>query len=159
MPLRYSLLFQVTTDPTNRSAAIGHAGGWSESFYIAGTTPITFNSLASLADARAILLGQECAIVGYRTQTVTISGNRLLPGGTGSGTLQSPGVNGNTINSPWDALMVNLTLNGQAATVRHRLAGLPDAICLNGEFQPYASWSTNLRTYIAGLLGLGAARS
>ncbi|MGC2449638.1 MAG: hypothetical protein WA477_18475, partial [Candidatus Sulfotelmatobacter sp.] len=155
--IRQTLLMALTTDPQNRAVAAPHSGGWSESFYIAGTTPLPLTPLFVLANARAALLASECTIVGYRSQLVTISGNRLLPGGTGGGSLNVPGQTGNAIGAVQSALMVNLQLNGQPTTVRHRLAGMPDNNVVFGEYagnNPYpgglTKWFNVLQTYGAG---------
>lgn len=155
--IRQTLLMALTTDPQNRAVAAPHSGGWSESFYIAGTTPLPLTPLLVLANARAALLATECTIVGYRSQLVTIAGNRLLPGGTGGGSLNVPGGTGNSIGAVQSALMVNLQLNGQPTTVRHRLAGMPDNNVVFGEYggnNPYpgglTKWFTVLQTYGAG---------
>lgn len=154
--IRQTLLMQVTTDPQNRAVSAPHSGGWSESFYIAGTTPITGKLLNNLATQRANLLASECTIVGYRSQLVTISGNRLLPGGTGGGSLNFPGGGGGNIGGVENSLMVNFTLNGQPTTVRHRLAGLPDIQVVFGEYAGNVPYPNALNVYLGALTDVGA---
>jgi hypothetical protein len=148
MPVRTTLLFAVTTDPGDRASASPHSGGWSESFYIPGNTFQGQQFFSNWATARAQLLAGECSIIGYRQQLVTISKNRLLPGGSAAGTLNVPGVFGSDLNAPQDSLMVNFTLAGQPQQVRHKLPGIPDSQVSNGEYQPAAVFKGNVTKYM-----------
>jgi hypothetical protein len=150
MPTRMQLLFDVTTDPTNKTAASSHSGGWSEGFWF--STPLSnAPTLAGLLGAlRSVLLGQEITIVGWRVENFTFSGNRLIPGGASSGVLNLPGA-ALPIASP----QICLSCNGQASGVpnnnRFTLRGIPNAVVANGEYQPLPSYSTALTNYFAAL--------
>lgn len=154
MPVRVTLLFDITTDPQDRASASPHSGGWSESFYVAGTQfqPLTF--FTAWAGNRAGLLAGEGAIIGYRQQLFTIDGNKLLPGGSAAGALNTPGVWGSDLNAPQDSLMLNWSLSGQPQTIRTRLPGVPDSQVASGEYQPAALYKTYLTKYVNFIVGI-----
>lgn len=148
MPLKTTLLFTVTTDPSDRASASPHTGGWSESFYYPAAKFNDPSFFAQWAITRAQLLAGECAVIGYRQQLVTISKNRLLPGGSAAGALNVPGIWGSDLNAPQDSLMVNFSPTGQPQNVRHRLPGLPDSQVASGEYQPSPTFKGNLTKYV-----------
>lgn len=148
MPVRVSLLMSVTTDPTDRTSASSHSGGWSESFYVAGNTFLTLAGLFQpWGQARANLLGGECTVIGYRQQLFTISGNKILPGGSASGVLNIPGAFPTDLSAPQQALMMNFTVLNQPNTTRHRIAGIPGSQVTRGEYQPVSSYKAAVTRY------------
>lgn len=157
MPVKVTLLLAVTTNPTDPTSASAHSGGWSEGFYIPGSAFAVPAFFQAWAQGRALLLSGLASIIGYRQQLVTISGNKLLPGGTAAGTLLYPGSFLGDLNAPQDALMLNFQLAGQPSNLRHRLAALPDTQVSVGEYQPTALYKGNVTKYTnlisSGLFG------
>lgn len=153
MPVRITLLLSVTTNPPDTTTAAAHSGGWSESFYSSGSSFLPPSFFQTWGQQRAGCLSGEASIIGYRQQLVTISGNKLLPGGSAAGTLLYPGVATNDLNAPQDALMINFTVGGQPQNLRHRLAALPDSQVENGEYQPNAAYKGAITKYINLIAG------
>lgn len=148
MPVRITLLFSVTTAPGDPTSASAHSGGWSESFYIPGSTFAALPFFQSWAGQRATLLSGLASVIGFRQQLYTIAGNKLLPGGSGSGSFLFPGSWPADLNAPQDSLMLNFQVAGQPSNLRHRLPGLPDSQVTQGEYQPGTTFKTNLTKYI-----------
>ena len=149
----------VTTDPSDRTAASPHSGGWSESFYTQSGGFQDLDFFQAWANQRAQLLAGECSVVGFRQQNYTISGNKLLPGGAASGHLNYPGTWPKDLDVPQAALMVNFTVGGQPQTIRHRLAGVPDSQVTFGEWQPDPQYRGAVTKYISAVMvgfGVGA---
>lgn len=155
MPTRLTLLFSVTTDPADRSSASGHQGGWSESFWYLGSGFLDISAFIKWGNSRSNLLSGEATIIGYRQQLYTISGNKLLPGGAGSGVLNIPGAFPTDLNAPQDSLMMTFTLANQPTTLRHRLACLPDSQVTNGEYQPTTAYKTQVTNYASFIVASG----
>lgn len=137
MPFRLTNIFQLTTAPTNLARAHTHIAGWSESFWT-NLNPTAFQPpWATIRNQRATLLPVTAAIVGFRVQFFTISGNKLLPGGAVSGRLNIPGNASNITDLPQVSLMLNcLAGGGNPNSSRMVLRGMPDAIMIGGEYQP-----------------------
>ncbi len=151
---RISLLFQLTTNPTNLSNAIPHTGGWSESTWIAAGAPTSMQTyLANWAQIRAIMLPGQAAIVGGRLANYTLSGNRLLPGGTSNFKFL---VAGNS-NYGTDVPQMALELGGSSGALpnanRFTLRGIPDAYVVYGEYQPDPNFKAAVTKYINFLTG------
>lgn len=155
MPIRIALLISVTTDPADRFSASPHSGGWSESFWFPGNAFVPLKVFQLWGQSRANLLAGECTVTGYRQQLFTISGNKLLPGGSASGVLNYPGSYPTDLNAPQDSLMVNFTVSGQPNNIRHRLAGLPDSQVSQGEYQPTTAYKTSITNYMNGVINNG----
>lgn len=147
MPVRVALLFSLTTDPSDRGSASPHSGGWSESFFIPGNAfqPPAF--FTAWGQSRSGLLAGEATISGYRQQLVTISGNKLIPGGTAGGVLNIPGSFGSDLSAPQAALMVNFAVAAQPQNLRHRLAGIPKSQVTGGEYQPTTAMKAAVTKY------------
>jgi hypothetical protein len=150
MPIRASLLLAITTDPQDREQATPHSGGWSESFYVNGSTVIERDFFAAWANARASLLAGECSVVGYRQQLYSVAGNKLFPGGSAGGTLNVPGGFPMDMDVPQAALMLNFTVASQPHTIRQRLAGMPDSQVMYGEYQPSPAYKGQVTKYVNG---------
>lgn len=148
MPVRITLLMQVATDPTDRSTASPHIGGWSESFYFPGTKFPDISIIQGWGKFRAAMLAGECSVVGYRQQLYTINKNKLLPGGSASGSFLFPGVFVSDLNAPQDSLMMNWILAGQPQTIRTKMPGLPDSQVSSGEYQPTKLFAQAVLSYI-----------
>jgi hypothetical protein len=137
MPLRLTNIFQLTTAPTNLARAHTHIAGWSESFWTNLNASAYTPLWNDIRNKRATLLPVSAAIVGFRVQSFTISGNKLLPGGATSGRLNIPGNASNITDLPQVSLMLNcLAGGGNPNSSRMVLRGMPDAIMIGGEYQP-----------------------
>jgi len=153
MPTRLTNIFQVTTAPSNLQLARQHTGGWSESFWT-NLTPSAYNPIWAFAQQkRALLLPASAAIVGYRTQEYTISGNKLLPGGATSGRQNLPGSSSRVADLPQVSLMLNCTTSSSPNTSRMILRGIPDDVMEGGEYQPNAQFQSAVTQYINSMIG------
>jgi len=152
MPSRCSLLFAVTTGPTDLVNASAHSGGWSESHWLPGIANLANSNLAVLAQRRAALLPSLAQIIGYRIEIFTISGNKLLPGGTSSGRFRYPGT-WNSLNLPQDGLQESGTTATGPNAARFVLRGMPDAQIALGEYQPTTGFTSVLNSYNTLLAG------
>ncbi len=153
MPTRLTNIFQVTTAPANLALARAHTGGWSESFWT-NLSPAAYNPIwAWQQQKRAILLPATAAIVGYRTQEYTISGNKLLPGGAASGRQNLPGGSSRITDLPQVSLMLNCATAGSPNTSRLILRGIPDDVMEGGEYQPNAAFQAAVTQLINSMVG------
>jgi hypothetical protein len=153
MPLKVSMLFQVTTNPPNPQYAIPHTGGWSESFWSPTIAFFTSQVLAAYGNVRANLLPGQASIVGFRQSLYTVAGNKLLPGGVS--TLKRL-IAGNSQNIT-DLPQVSLEIAGLAAGAingnRFRLGAIPDSMMTNGEYQPTPAFAGQVTSYLNLLSG------
>lgn len=155
MNFKVTMLMQQGTgiaagDPT---ATNEHIGGWSESLYLTATDPgqalsvVRFGAVSfpSILSQRALLLANSGIVIGFRIQQV-------MPK---SGRAQTGVVNYNGIAGPTDvpqmALLVTMgAIN--ALNIRHfSIRGIPDAMVVNGEYSPSASFTSALASYFANL--------
>ena len=152
---RMSLLFQVTTNPTDPSTASQHTGGWSESLWYNGSSPLDPTTLSNLCTKRALLLPRAASIVGIRYALYEITGNKLKPGGTSAAKILKPGHPSLSVGLPQDSLEIS----GQSASTpnnnRFRLGCLPDEECSNGEYQPDSTYKASVTNYLNMILGTG----
>lgn len=153
MAMRYSMLFDVTTTVKNGQVSHSHSGGWSESFWAGNTSPPFSFLFQDAMDARAALLPQQCSLIGYRIETFTISGNKLLPGGAQSGRVNKPGLQGDDLNVAGDSLMCAGQGRGVPNTNRFALRGMPDSQMSGGEFAPTGPYLSALQNYFGKLVG------
>jgi hypothetical protein len=151
MAYRVSLLFDVTTAPSDLTAASPHSGGWSESHWTLSVTDLTTNFLPLLAQRRAALLSSLSSIIGFRVENFTISGNKLLPGGTTSGRFLYPGGFGGTLNLPQDALQISIPAQSAPNVSRSNLRGMPDTVVALGEYQPTTGYKTAVASFLQTL--------
>lgn len=151
MPFRITTLFGLTTSPTQPADAQAHSAGWSESFWSNGS--ISLASWLPYATMRANLLPSQAQIIGFRQQTYTIDGNKLLPGGSQVFKRIVPGASGLACDVP----QLGLELSGQGAgvpnTSRFVLRGIPDGIAVNGEYTPTPAFKNALSTMMAQFIG------
>lgn len=151
MPQKISLIFSVTTNPTNLTAASARSGGWTESHWSQNTgPPLTYTQ--ALAALRAPMLPTEASIVGYRVQNYNIQGNKLLPLGSASANFLFPGSLVNDLNLPQDGLQCSGTANASTNTTRFVLRAIPDSQIAFGEFQPTTAFRTLLQNYLLQLV-------
>lgn len=155
MPVRISLLFAVTTQVKNPTAAVAHSGGWSESFYLGGASFADVSVFQNWALARSALLSGLASVIGFRQQLVTIQGNKLLPGGTGAGSFFYPGNYVGDLNAPQDSLQLNFTVNSQPGSLRHRIAAVPDSVISGGEYNGDPVYQGYIINYTGKVIALG----
>jgi len=142
-----SLLFAVTTSPEDLVRAAPHSGGWSESHWRTNSSNIVDDFIIPLAQYRALMLPSFASIIGYRVESFTISGNKLLPGGSTSGRFLFPGGAGVTMNIPQDSLQFSANVAGQPNSVRFNARCLPDDQVSRGEYQPTPAFRTAVQNY------------
>jgi len=150
---RLTNILQLSTNPTDLTTARIHVGGWSESFWTS-LNPAGYNGpWERQQQARCLLLPPTAAIVGYRTQVYTMTGNKLLPGGTTSGRQNFPGRNTLTTDLPQVAVQFNATGAGVPNTTRLTMRGMPDDIMKGGEYQPNAAFKTAVTLMVNTMKG------
>jgi hypothetical protein len=143
---RVTMLFQITTSPTNRSVSKPHIAGWSESFWTVPIQPNT-NYVTNLQIARARLLPIEGQIVGYRIQNFDVTGNRITPLGSTTGTSNYPGSSGLITDMPQTALLCTAVSGSGPNRRRFFIRGIPDNEIVNGEYTPDSGFATNVNAY------------
>lgn len=152
MPLyKLSSIFQLTTAPTIRAAATARTAGWSESFWTQGDPAVFNNLLPAVRTARATFLPTQASIVGSRSQTYTISGNKLIPGGTSSGGLLYPGNFGYQCDIPNMNLEIPVQGLGVPNKSRLNLRGIPDQFVVTGEFSPNRDFLVAMQAFFDAL--------
>jgi hypothetical protein len=145
-------IFQYTSQPKNASQAIPHTGGWSESVWTT-LNPSGYNGLwTTMAQRRACLMCSAAAIVGYRVSLYTISGNKLLPKGTSSGTWLLPGIAAQA-DLPQAAFDIIGANSGVPNTSRLTLRGVPDDALSGGEIDFPSGYKAFVTSYQNSLLG------
>ena len=147
MPVRLDIIINFTTQVANRNVATPRSGQFTEGFWINGP-PGDYLAAAQLwGTARSFLLPVQASVVGYRVQSYSILGNRLLPGGTSGGQFIYPGQINWSINLPQDALELSVQGAGVPNVSRPTLRCLPDEVTINGEYAPNLAWTTILPLY------------
>lgn len=147
MAQRMTLLFSLTTNPTDRGSASPHSAGWSESWWSRLEIILTGRSIPRLASARARLLPANAAIIGFRLANYTIAGNRLKPTGSSTGKMQYMGLPGSAVDLPQVAVEMSGTARGAANQSRFSLRGVPDSVMVNGEYQPDSDYKRNMTLF------------
>lgn len=155
MPVRQTLLFAVTTTAKDPTQAAPHSGGWSESFYVGGNAFNDVSIFKKWATQRALLLSGLASVIGYRQQLYTLSGNKLLPGGSGGGVFFFPGNYAGDLNAPQDSLQLNFVVTSQPNSIRHRIAAVPDTIISGGEYNGDTTYQGYLSQYFNVVVSLG----
>lgn len=144
-------VFRQQTTATGRPYA-GRVGGWTESWYFTGNTrdAHTANTkVGGLCATRANLLSVSGAIIGQRYQVVdplpvgaSISRAAEFSGRTGAANLG---------DIPQMSLLLTLVGVGVTNQRKHIVRGIPDDYVKAGEFNPTASYSRALDTYLLAL--------
>lgn len=153
MPQRVSLIFQLTTAPTQLNYSIPHTGGWSEATWLTQAIPNLANYLTGWAQIRAVLLPKQAAIVGARMANYTISGNKLLPGGTNTYKFLYDGNAAYSTDVPQMALECSGAAVGAPNANRFTLRGTPDVEVQFGEYQPDVNYAASVSNYLGFLTG------
>ena len=151
MVARLSILMQMTTDPGVGSAALAHAGGWSESHWINGDLLPSNAIISNLLTARAWLLPKTGAIVGYRVGTYTLDGAKVIPSGAQTVRRKISGNPAEVTDVPNMALTIAGTGSTLANATRFAIKCVPDRLVVGGEYVADPNWTTLLNTYL-GLL-------
>lgn len=152
MPGRVSLLFSVTTQAANATVAVPHSGGWSESHWVNTPASVTLADIQAVGTPRANLLSSLASITGYRIQSFSLVGNKMIPEGSRSGRVLIPGYSFGGLNMPQDGLSIFMTATGAVNVSRQVLRGMPDDYIVNGEFAPNLGYLSRLQTYINALI-------
>ena len=153
MPFRVSYLFDLTTNPVDKTQASGRTAGWSETMWWDGTiNNLLGGPLQNLANRRAAMLPTEASIIGYRIANANITAdNRINYAGTSGGKLNNAGNVSYSAGLSQDALMISLTaVNGQNVA-RHALRALPDECSSRGEYAPDRNFGSYLNAYVLQL--------
>jgi len=157
MAIKITMLFGVTTEAVDPSVSSPHSGGWSESLWTAGTTPLTTTQINTLLTARARLLPKQASIVGLRQGIFTLAENKFLPGQSNAQKVNYPGDATLTCNMPQDSLELTGYSNSSINTNRFRVGCLPDEMITKGEYAPTSSYFLRVNGYCALLAAGGAA--
>lgn len=152
---RLTMIFQLSTTPTDLTSANIHVGGWTESIWTTMNSTGYTAPLNILATKRAIMLPTTAKIVGLRAQAYTIQGNKLLPGGSASTRNNYPGAAGTPNDLPQVALQVSIKSQFGINSSRQMLRGMPDLIMKGGEYQPQQTDKTNFTNYATALKATG----
>lgn len=154
MPFRYSMIMQVSTAPEAQGEASVHVGGWSESHWHLSEMSLIDPRLRNLLLARARMLPQTGAIVGVRIANYSIVNSSLRPLGTSTAKVRFPG----TMNATTDLPQVALELSGNSNvgnSNRFSCRCVPDSVMVGGEYQPYASYKSNVTQFCNQLADAG----
>lgn len=155
MPLKVTYLFDYVSAPANGADAASHKGGWSETIWQNGESPIA-SQLREIANHRRLLLPSSVRIIGYRQQVYQIVQSGLLAGGASIVLL---GLSGNQTYFPdLPQVALSMVANSNTATNSRRfsLRGIPDSVMVNGEYQPSASYRGFVTAYGNALIANGA---
>jgi len=153
---RIVIIFQLTTDPENRTNANQHTGGWSESVWtnLSPSQAIT-QLIPGLLTRRAALLPAQASIIGYRVAQVQLQGNRILAGASQSTNTTYPGSVQRDTDVPQMALQLRGVVNGVPNRNNFWLRGIPDSMVQGGEYQPSRAYATSMGNYQGFIAGSG----
>jgi hypothetical protein len=147
MASKYTMLFKLTTNRSSGSVG-SHTGGWSESWY--SSDPINTQgkqSFRSLCQARAALLSQGGQIIGQRYQNIDPVGRSVAEGivfNGGQGACDVPQL----------SVFYTLPCAGVPNVRRITLRGVPDAVCVEGEYVPIPAFRNALQRFNDALVDL-----
>lgn len=149
MATKCTMLIQLSTSLDPASAqTVRRLAGFSESWYNAGVlTPTLENTFLLLAQRRAALLPSTGNITGFRYQAT----DGLTSGKTVTRIRSIPGTAGNQTDVPQMALKFDIDANGTPNQRIWLMRGVPDAQITNGEYQPSATYRTNVNTFFTTL--------
>jgi len=148
---KYTFMFQMTTNPAFRNAAIPHTSGWSESFWSAIEPADIQREWHEVGLKRAAFLPKQAAIVGFRSQRFDIAGNKLIPGGAQSGAYLYQSSPRWECDQPQATLHISGRAQGTQNTASLYCRGIPDDFIDGGEFAPFDDFQTRLNMYFRAL--------
>lgn len=143
---KLSILFQVAT--TGQGAAIGHAGGWSESIWTQSTPNIWGPLLDRIMQKRSVLLPKQCSIIGFRAHVYNLDQIKLIPTGSSAGSANWPGNAAYNLNLPSDSLRVKFQGIGVGNFSPYTLRAVPDSVIDNGEYDPDRGFTLAVSAWI-----------
>lgn len=130
------------------SQVINRVGGFSESWYNPAVfSPALETNFIGLAQRRAALLPSLASIVGFRYQAT----DGLTSGATVTRTTAIPGTAAVQPDVPQMALKFDIDANGTPNQRIWLMRAVPDSQITNGEYQPSATFRTNVSTFFAAL--------
>jgi len=143
MPFRVSFLFGLTTEPVSLTVSSAHSAGWSENIWIQNDPDLTAK-ITRLAPLRCSMLPIQGSMIGWRTQSYTIVGNKLIPGGSASIRQRFPGNARYQCDVPQMCLSVTLPAQGAPNKAQFKLRGIPDGQVTGGEFNELDAFGQKL---------------
>jgi len=146
----------MTTTPNVATDAISHTGGWSEGFWATEAPGAFQDKWHAILTARAKFLPKQAQIVGFRTQTYEIAGNKLMPLGASAGAYRYPGSVRFDCDQPQVTLRARATAQGAQNTASLYMRGIPDSWVFGGEYDPVDDANTLLSAYYRQLITKGA---
>jgi len=146
MPIKCTLLCQLSTNPSGASVGGPHIAGWSESLYTNVAIDIAKARFQDVCNSRASLLPPSAAIVGQRYQVVG--------GGSTTALNRFPGTAPVT-GIPQKALLCTAQAAGFANVRRFSLRGIPDDWIVEGELKLNAAFNARFANYRASILANG----
>jgi hypothetical protein len=136
MPYKVTILFEMSTVPSNLAVASVRTSGWSETHWADGALDASDPWLIDLMEKRALLLPRTASIVGVRISIYTLSENRMLPVGSQTAAKRIPGGSGELTDQPQTALLVAFSAVGATNVSRQFLRCIPDITIKGGEYFP-----------------------
>lgn len=155
MGTRISFLMQATTAPPDRTSAAPHSAGWSESWWLPGTVNSDSPLITQLAQKRASLLPSQASVIGFRLALYTLTGNKIVPGGTKTGKFLYPGAGHIATDLPQVALEMSGKTGAGPNTSRFTLRGMPDGMMTYGEYQPDTTFRGAVTRFCTELIDSG----
>jgi len=138
---KYTWVFRYTSGASTISPG-NRSGGWTESHYQTTFTPQRLQAFKDLAVERALLLPQGAVIIGIRIQQVD-------PSAAQQGfNVNYPGPPQYARDIPQMALKFRLRGTGVTNVRSYAAAAIPDAMVVNGEFNPDPVYKILLQNYL-----------
>lgn len=145
---KITLLMHATTF-TDANQPV-RTGGFSETLYSsdAADDPALIGKVTALGMARVKLLGNNCGLVGYRVQNVTITGPQVVYGSTIGRDWVQPGADGRDNDHPNMALKFALRGTGNLNERQYTLCAVPDEAVKRGEFSNVNNFANKIQDYV-----------
>jgi len=154
MPIKCTLLFQLSTGTEAPNPSLRRIGGWSESFYFPSTNINdairNVNGAAGmggtpLCELRAGLLPTSAQIIGQRFQQVNPTGrsqstNKIFNGGSGF-----------ACDIPQMALLTKIPAVAGNSIRMYIIRGIPDQLVVDGEYAPTIAYRNAVNRLFLGL--------
>ena len=151
---KVNLIFQFATTPSDNAIATVRTGGFSEGFWMPGTVSPGEATLQTWVQTRALLLPNSCSIKAIRCGIYDLQGDKLIPQGSASAAVNSPGQLRFTINDAQAALLVSWNATNVSNTSRTMLRCWPDELAIGGEVANpagvFAIYWSQYRQFIVG---------
>lgn len=162
MPIRASMLFELTTTRNAEDAPIERKAGWSESYWLngedIGAARLIFEGVNGPIDGRLRLLPRlSGVIIGARYEAFTLVGTTLVPGAAQPVPIGRAGTAPLLNDIPQMGLQLAFKLtDNQPGSIRHVLAGWPDASVVGGEAILSIDMKDRLRRFFLSVQSCGA---